>query len=261
MRNIRRLAPILGIGAVSGVYLSSPTSCQWTTLPPLPVHMKEREKEEAACPPPLPKVISSVFPALCKVQGSLSNGTRMGGGSGFVVSEDGVVVTNDHVLSALLQAGATEVVAIFDDGRVHALEPLASDREADISILKIIAPRGSTFPYLRFASSGSLARGDTVVVLGAPLGGSLVPAVGVLGGDKHVADDDLMIRVLRSQSDWNLLQVSVVSPFSPFFLDGEHSSRVLTPVFHPPFTPLALAGMQTCRLAPVVDRSLMPLEK
>jgi putative serine protease PepD len=185
----------------------TPGSCQWKPFPPLPLHDPREKRESDTPPPPLPEVIANVFPSLCKIQGSLPNGTRIGGGSGFVVSPSGLIATNDHVLSALLQAGASQILAIFDDGRVYALDPLASDREADIAILKTLSPPTTVFPHLQFASSDTVVRGDTCVVLGAPLGGSLVPAVGVIGGNKHVADDDLMIRVLRSQSDWNLLQV------------------------------------------------------
>ena len=183
----------------------TPGSCQWKPFPSLPLH--NPPPNEDSPPLPLPEVIARAFPALCKIQGSLPNGTRIGGGSGFVVSPDGLVVSNDHVMSALIQAGASEIVGFFEDGRVFALEPLASDREADIAIFKTLSPSTTAFPHLQFASSSKVVRGDPCVVLGAPLGGSLVPAVGVIGGNKHVADDDLMIRVLRSQSDWNLLQV------------------------------------------------------
>ena len=117
------------------------------------------------------------------------------------------MATNDHVLSALITAGCTEIVASFDDGRVFGVEALASDKEADIAIARLLAPPDEKFRALTFGCSDALQRGDPVVVLGAPLGGSLVPAVGVVGGNKHVADDELMTSVLRAQTDWNLLQV------------------------------------------------------
>jgi S1-C subfamily serine protease len=132
---------------------------------------------------------------------------RLGGGSGFVISEDGIVVTNDHVFQGMAQAGAREVQAIFDDGRAYRIEPLAADAEADIAIGRILAPPGTRFKPLRIGRSGAMRRGDAVAVLGAPLGGSLVPAVGVLGGIRFVADDEIMSYVLNSRADWCLLQV------------------------------------------------------
>lgn len=106
-----------------------------------------------------------------------------------------------------MHAGATEMHALFDDGRSYIVEPIASDTEADIAVGRIRAPPGTRFPYLPMGSSGNLKRGDTVAVLGAPLGGSLVPAVGVLGGIRYVADDEVMNYVLHSRADWCLLQV------------------------------------------------------
>ena len=107
----------------------------------------------------------------------------------------------------MAQARANEIQAMFDDGRVYRIEPLAADAEADIAIGRIIAPPGTKFRALKIGRSDTLRRGDTIAVLGAPLGGSLVPAVGVLGGTRYVADDEVMNYVLNSRADWCLLQV------------------------------------------------------
>jgi len=151
-------------------------------------------------------MIEDVFPSLCRVQGAVGD-RELGGGSAFVISEDGTIVTNAHVFAAMAQMGAREVRAQFDDGRVFRVEPRAADNEADIAVGRLIAPPGTRFKPLRVGSSGQLRRGDTVVVLGSPLGGSLVPAVGVLGGARYVADDEAMNNVLNSRADWSLLQV------------------------------------------------------
>lgn len=153
----------------------------------------------------LPDMIEEVFPALCKMVGQV-DGRKLGGGSGFVISEDGLVVTNAHVFEAMAQAGAQELTACFDDGRVFAVEHIASDPEADIAVGRIVAPPGTKFRALRVGQSSAMRRGDLVAVLGAPLGGGLVPTVGVLSGIRYVADDELMNHVLRSRSDWCLLQ-------------------------------------------------------
>jgi S1-C subfamily serine protease len=166
---------------------------------PLPPPLAAPPPPRDAPQPPLQAVIQRAFPSLVKISGSIA-GRRVGGGSGFLVSDAGVLVTNDHVLSALLSAGCSEVLATFDDGRVYGVEALASDKEADIAIARLLAPPGQRFPALAFAPSEALRRGDAVVVLGAPLGGSLVPAVGVVSGNKHVADDELMcVRRGRAQ--------------------------------------------------------------
>jgi hypothetical protein len=61
----------------------------------------------------------------------------------------------------MLAGGVTEMVAVFDDGRVYELLPLAADAEADIAIGRLVAPRGHAFPHLRFAAaSGAMRRGE-----------------------------------------------------------------------------------------------------
>jgi S1-C subfamily serine protease len=72
---------------------------------------------------------------------------------------------------------------------------------------RIVTPRGTRFRALPIGSSTALRRGDSVAVLGAPFGGSIVPSVGVLGGIRYVADDEIMNSIFQSRSDWSLLQV------------------------------------------------------
>lgn len=146
------------------------------------------------------------MPSVCKLQGAVGE-HRLGGGSAFVITADGLIVTNDHVFTAIRGAGAQEIHAIFDDGRAFRVEHIASDAEADIAVGRLLAPAGTRFAPLRLGASGALRRGDLVCVLGAPLGGSLVPTTGTLSGVRYVADDEVMNQVLNSRADWCLLQV------------------------------------------------------
>jgi serine protease Do len=141
-----------------------------------------------------------------KIVGSVGD-RELGGGSGFVISPSGLVVTNDHVFQGIQGSGALECQVHFDNGEVFRVRPLASDIEADIAIGIIDAPPGKMFPFIPLGSSTALQRGETIAVLGAPLGGALVPAVGACGGTRHVADDPIMNAAMRSRADWQLLQV------------------------------------------------------
>ncbi|RYG46808.1 serine protease, partial [archaeon] len=130
------------------------------------------------------------------------------GGSGFVISSDGLVVTNHHVFAIQRSVpGNTEFRAQFDDGRVYTLQPLASDEEADIAVGRLVLPPGTRMRALRPGSTRGMKRGEPVAVLGAPLSGALVPSVGCLAGIRYVADDEAMNTVLNSRSDWCLLQI------------------------------------------------------
>lgn len=155
----------------------------------------------------MPDMVDAAFPALLKVQGLKADG-RFGGGSGFVISEDGLVVTNVHVFQSFAMSGSSDIVATFDDGRSYRIELVAADEDSDIVVGRLVAPPGTKFRTLPIADSSSrMRRGDFLCVLGAPLGGSLVPTAGVLSGQRYVADDAQMATALPGRGDWCLLQV------------------------------------------------------
>jgi len=84
-------------------------------------------------------------------------------GSGFIVSSDGLIVSNDHVVSdPNLSYSVT-----LDDGTQYAAKILAMDKYDDIAILKIDA---SGLPVESLGDSGSLETGQTVFAIGNPLG-------------------------------------------------------------------------------------------
>jgi serine protease Do len=87
---------------------------------------------------------------------------EIGGGSGFFISADGYIVTNNHVVS---DADANYTVLTKDGDRFSA-EVLATDSIMDVAILKV---DGNNFPYLKFADSDKLLQGQTVIAIGNAL--------------------------------------------------------------------------------------------
>jgi serine protease Do len=82
-------------------------------------------------------------------------------GSGFFISADGYVVTNNHVVDK-----ASEVTVTMDDGKELDAKVIGTDPKTDLALLKV---EGSDFPYVRLA--GQKARiGDWVVAIGNPFG-------------------------------------------------------------------------------------------
>lgn len=90
--------------------------------------------------------------------------SRRGGsqGSGFVVSEDGYLVTNNHVIK-----GASEVSVAFKDGREFSARVIGSDPKTDLALLKIESDE--TFKPLKFAEAKPRV-GDWVIAVGNPFG-------------------------------------------------------------------------------------------
>jgi serine protease Do len=87
----------------------------------------------------------------------------VGGGSGFIISPDGLIVTNRHVVD---DTSATYTV-VLSDGSKHDAKVLARDTAIDLALVKI---DGKNLPTLTLGDSDTLQLGDTVVAIGNALG-------------------------------------------------------------------------------------------
>ncbi len=85
---------------------------------------------------------------------------RRGGGSGFIIAEDGLVVTNHHVID-----GADSITVRLADRREYEAELIGSDAETDIAVLRIDA---DDLPTLSFGDSSELRPGEWVIAIGSP---------------------------------------------------------------------------------------------
>lgn len=88
---------------------------------------------------------------------------EIGGGSGFFVSKDGLVVTNKHVVSDT----EAEYTVLTNDGEKYEAEVLARDPVLDVAILKI---KVNNVPYLEFGDSSKIKLGQKVIAIGNALG-------------------------------------------------------------------------------------------
>lgn len=90
-------------------------------------------------------------------------------GSGFIISADGIVVTNNHVISPPDTRAKLESITItLSDGTEYEADVIGSDAASDLAVLKIRANR--TFPFVRFGDSSSARVGEWVVAIGNPFG-------------------------------------------------------------------------------------------
>ncbi|MDB5541458.1 MAG: HtrA protease/chaperone protein [Devosia sp.] len=89
-------------------------------------------------------------------------------GSGFIISADGIVVTNNHVIE-----GAEEIEIYFTDGTRLPAKVVGSDDKTDLAVLKVDA--GRDLPFVEFGDSDGAVVGDWVMAIGNPfgLGGSV----------------------------------------------------------------------------------------
>ncbi|KLI65278.1 protease [Aurantiacibacter marinus] len=89
-------------------------------------------------------------------------------GSGFLVSADGYVVTNNHVVSPDARATLEEVTVTLPDGTEYEAELIGTDAASDLAVLKIT--RAEPFPFVRFGNSSQARVGDWVIAIGNPFG-------------------------------------------------------------------------------------------
>ncbi|MCB2114391.1 MAG: Do family serine endopeptidase [Parvularculaceae bacterium] len=84
-------------------------------------------------------------------------------GSGVIVSRDGVIVTNNHVVENM-----NEIKVVLSDRREFAARVLLADPQSDVAVLRIDA--GEPLPFLEFANSDAAEVGDIVLAIGNPFG-------------------------------------------------------------------------------------------
>lgn len=94
-------------------------------------------------------------------------------GSGFVISEDGYIVTNNHVIS-----GADEITIEFFNGEELDAELVGTDEKTDIALLKV--ETDEPLPYVNFGDSDLARVGDWVVAMGNPLGQGFSVSAGIV---------------------------------------------------------------------------------
>ncbi len=94
-------------------------------------------------------------------------------GSGFVISEDGYVVTNNHVID-----GADEIRIEFFNGTELVAEVIGTDPNTDIALLKVDADE--PLPFVSFGNSDEARVGDWVIAMGNPLGQGFSVSAGIV---------------------------------------------------------------------------------
>jgi serine protease Do len=99
-------------------------------------------------------------------------------GSGFLISPDGYIVTNNHVVAPARDDAVVEAITVtLNDGTEYEAELVGRDAPSDLAVLRI-RPRG-TLPFVRFGDSRQTRVGDWVIAIGNPftLGGTVTAGI------------------------------------------------------------------------------------
>ncbi|MGZ0656314.1 trypsin-like peptidase domain-containing protein [Coraliomargarita sp. W4R72] len=105
-----------------------------------------------------------------------------GVGSGVVISADGYILTNNHVITARDGDAADEILVELNDGRELPAQLVGRDPRSDLAVLKVDA---EALPFLPIADSEQLEVGDIVFAIGNPMGVGLTITQGIVSATKR----------------------------------------------------------------------------
>lgn len=118
------------------------------------------DSHEAQDAPQIPEEFRRFFDLPFGDQEPRSDGPRLGGGSGFLASEDGYIVTNNHVVG-----DADKITVTLNDNRVFEAKLVGTDPTTDVAVIKIEADH---LPFLPWGDSDHLRVGEWIMAVGNP---------------------------------------------------------------------------------------------
>lgn len=118
-------------------------------------------------------------------------------GSGFIISKDGYIVTNNHVI-----ADATTITVVLDDGRIFDAKLVGADTRNDVAVIKVDA---ANLPTVILGNSDDLEVGELAVAIGNPLGElSGTVTAGIISAlDREITVDGQSMRLLQTDAAIN----------------------------------------------------------
>jgi serine protease Do len=158
---------------------------------------------QASALPSIADVVAKVKPSVVAINTEVTTYdvfnrpfTREGAGSGWIIDEDGIIVTNNHVVE-----GAESITVTLDDDRTLSVDvnTVATDPLTDLAVLKIDA---GNLPALTVGDSLNLRVGDWVVAIGNALGEGISATHGI------VSRKGVSIAVGPGQALYNLIQTN-----------------------------------------------------
>jgi putative serine protease PepD len=184
-----------GIGAVAGLAVQPCLSALGTvaTVTVAPPHPVAAPQPAASLPTDsIEQIAAKVLPSVVKLQTDLGNEGDQG--SGVILTADGLIMTNNHVVSAAVEAnrtapGGAHTEVRFADGHTAPFTVVATDPTTDIAVVQ--AQGASGLSPIAMGSSADLRVGQQVVAVGSPLGLDGTVTTGIISAlDRPVSTVD-----------------------------------------------------------------------
>lgn len=157
---------------------------------------------DADCSEPIAKLFERVSPSVVSISAvevdrfEIEDGIRTAVGSGFIISDEGLVLTNSHVVF-----DRQTITVTLDDGRRVEAKLIGADPISDLAVLRIAGSRES-LPKAMLGNSDSIRIGEEVVAIGNPLGLEQTLTRGVVSGlNRFVPSSPLSLTLPLIQTD------------------------------------------------------------
>jgi serine protease Do len=150
-------------------------------------------------------------------------------GSGFIVSKDGYILTNEHVVE-----GADEITVKLTDKREFKARMIGADKRTDIALIKIDG--GGALPTVKFGDPNKLKVGEWVVAIGAPFGFENTVTAGIVSGKGRVMQDANLVPFIQTD-----VAINVGNSGGPLFNMRGEVVGINSRLFSPTGTNLGIA--------------------
>jgi S1-C subfamily serine protease len=168
-------SPVKSAGTTASAPASSASSTPAPQSPPTSVSTSTTSRTVAQIYKDESKGVVQIV-ATSPASSGFGSGSQSAEGTGFVIDEQGDVLTNEHVVD-----GATTIRVSFSDGRNVQARLLGSDASRDLAMLKVDVPASELDP-LPLGSSSNVSPGDPVIAIGNPFGYVRSVSTGIVSG-------------------------------------------------------------------------------
>ncbi len=157
----------------------------------------------------IPEIFRHFFRFPGQEQGPQQRRAPQSLGSGFIISEDGYILTNHHVVK-----GADEVLVRLNDRRELEAEVIGSDERSDVALLKINA---TGLPVAKIGDSTQLEPGEWVLAIGSPFGFDHTVTSGIVSATGRALENETYVPFIQTD-----VAINPGNSGGPLFnLDGE----------------------------------------
>jgi serine protease Do len=141
-------------------------------------------------PPGMPDEFNDLFKKYFDDRNNQPKRRQPSSGSGFILSSDGYIMTNHHVVN-----GADKIKIITNDQTTYEADLIGSDKRSDLALLKVEA---NNLPVVKIASFDNVKLGEWVLAIGSPFGFNQTVTAGIVSGKQRKLAGDNYVPYIQT---------------------------------------------------------------